>query len=162
MAAVTLPPVPRSIQRAIAKHSFCTLATSTGDRPHAVGVLYVAVDDALFVSTHRASKKARNVAVNPHVAVCIPIRRYPLAPPFLVQFVGRAEMLANDDRAVAELDRGRRLKKITSHGELDDPDNCFLRITPAQKIHTYGLEVPLRVLLRDPLHASRTFARDAS
>jgi general stress protein 26 len=156
------PSAPNSIRRAIAKHSFCTLATSTDDQPHAVGVLYVAVDGVLFVSTHRTSKKARNVNANPRVALCIPIRRYPFAPPFLVQFAGQAELLANDDPTIVELGRTRRLKKITSHGELDDPDNCFLRISPARTVHTYGLEVPLRVLLRDPLHASRSFSLEES
>ena len=59
--------------------TFCTLATSTGEQPHVVGVLYVAVGGVLYVSTHRTSKKARNVEANPRVAVCIPIRRYPMA-----------------------------------------------------------------------------------
>jgi nitroimidazol reductase NimA-like FMN-containing flavoprotein (pyridoxamine 5'-phosphate oxidase superfamily) len=156
------PPAPNSVRRAIAKHSFCTLATSTDDRPHAVGVLYVAVDGVLFVSTHRTSKKARNVMANPRVAVCIPIRRYPMAPPFLVQFAGQAQLLANDDPTITALGRDRRLKKITSHGELADPDSCFLRIAPERTVHTYGLEVPLKVLLRDPLHASRSFALEGS
>jgi general stress protein 26 len=156
------PPAPRGIRRAIAKHSFCTLATATDDRPHAVGVLYQAVEGVLYVSTHRTSKKARNVGANPRVAVCIPIRRYPMAPPFLVQFTGQAELLANDHPTIAGLSRNRRLKKITSHGELDDPGNCFLRITPGRTVHTYGLEVPLKVLLRDPLHASRTFTLEVS
>jgi Pyridoxamine 5'-phosphate oxidase len=32
-------------------------------------------------------------------------------------------------------------------------DGCFLRITPAGVLHTYGLGLPLRRLVRDPLNA---------
>ena len=89
-----LPLAPEAVRRAIAKHSFCTLATSSANRPHGVGVLYTAVDGGLYVSTLKDSKKARNVAANPRVAICIPVRRFPMAPPFLVQFGATAEILA--------------------------------------------------------------------
>ena len=148
---------PGGLRRAIAKHSFCTLATASENRPHVVGVLYAPVDGVLYVSTLQSSKKARNIRDNPRVAVCIPVRRYPMAPPFLVQFRATATLLGNHDSTIAELVRTRRLKKITGHGELDDPDNCFVRIVPDRTVHTYGIGVPLRTLLRDPLHASRTF-----
>jgi general stress protein 26 len=148
---------PDGVRRAIAKHSFCTLATSSGNRPHVVGVLYAPVDSVLYVSTLQSSKKARNIRDNARVAVCIPVRRYPMAPPFLVQFRATAELLGNQDPTVAQLVRARRLEKITGHGELDDPENCFVRIVPDRTVHTYGIGVPLRTLLRDPLHASRTF-----
>jgi general stress protein 26 len=156
------PPAPESVRRAIAKQSFCTLATTSDNRPHNVGVLYAAVDGGLYVSTLRATKKARNICANPRVAVCIPVRRYPLAPPFLVQFGGTAELLPLDDPAIVELLRARRLKKITSHGELDDPDSCFVRITPDRRVFTYGIGVSLRTLLRDPIHADRTFQLGAA
>ena len=45
------------------------------------------------------------------------------------------------------------LKAISSHGELDLPDSCFVRIAPAATVHTYGLGLPLRRLIKDPLHA---------
>jgi len=150
-------PAPASVRRAIARHAFCTLATSSGSRPHCVGVLYRAVGGVLYVSTSGSSKKARNIRDNPRVAVCIPIHRYPMAPPFLVQFGGVAEILSAQDRAIAELLEARQLRKITAHGELDDPGTCFLRITPDRTVHTYGIGVPLRTVLRHPTHASATF-----
>jgi len=153
-----LPPAPAAVWRAIAKHSFCTLSTSSAtNRPHGVGVLYTTVDSVLYVSTSETSKKARNIGVNPRVAVCIPVRRIPMAPPFLVQFGATAELLSRHEPTVADLISARELKKITGHGELDDPDTCFLRIVPDRKVSTYGIGVPLRTLLRDPIHASRTF-----
>jgi general stress protein 26 len=122
-----------------------------------VGVLYRAVGGVLYVSTSESSKKARNIRDNPLVAVCIPIHRYPMAPPFLVQFGGTAEILSAQHPAIVELLKARQLKKITAHGELDDPATCFLRITPDRTVHTYGIGVPLRTVLRDPIHASVSF-----
>jgi hypothetical protein len=147
----------RLVRRAIAKRSFCTLATSSAEnRPLVTGVLYVAVDGVVHVSTLATSVKARNVRENPRVAVCIPVRRFPVGPPFCVQFQGRAEISSPGEPRIARLLEAGQLKPITSHGELDDPNACFLSITPARRVATYGLGVPLRELLRDPIHATRT------
>src|SRR4051812_22758985 len=144
---------PGSVARAIARNSFCVLASSAADRPHAVGVMYAAVDGVLYVATLTGSKKVRNIRDNRRVAVCIPVRRYPLVPPFAVQFEATAEVVPRDDPHIVDLLRTPRLKKITAHGELDDPRTCFLRLTPARRVSTYGVGVPLRALLRDPLGA---------
>jgi nitroimidazol reductase NimA-like FMN-containing flavoprotein (pyridoxamine 5'-phosphate oxidase superfamily) len=143
------------VRRAVARRSYCTLATSSlATRPHVVGVLYAVVDGAFFVATLETSTKVRNIRENPNVAVCIPVRRYPVGPPFSVQFQGKAEILPTGDPEIAELMAGGRLKRITSHGELDHPHACFLKVTPGRRFATYGLGVPLRKLLRDPIHAS--------
>jgi len=150
------PANPRHEQvvNAVARRSFCTLATASAqDRPHVAGVLYAADGNVLYVSTLRSSRKARNIAGNPSVFVCIPIRRLPVGPPSTVQFSATAEILAAADADIVGLAQAGRLKPITGHGELELPDGCFLRITPGPKLHTYGLGLPLRRLLRDPLHA---------
>jgi general stress protein 26 len=145
------------VQRAINRGSFCTLATSSqANRPHVVGVLYAAVDGLLYVSTLRTSVKARNIRANPRVAVCIPVRRFPVGPPFHVALQGQAEVRSRHDPRIVGLLDAKRLKSITSHGELDDPDSRFLIVTPGRRVATYGLGVPLRQLLRDPLRASRS------
>lgn len=145
------------VMNAVARRSFCTLATaSAANRPHVAGVLYVAEDNVLYVSTRRGSRKARNIAENPRVFVCIPVRRLPVGPPSTVQFAATADILMPDDPDLVRLLGTGRLKAITSHGELDLPDGCFLRITPGRTLHTYGLGLPLRRLIRDPLHASGT------
>jgi nitroimidazol reductase NimA-like FMN-containing flavoprotein (pyridoxamine 5'-phosphate oxidase superfamily) len=145
------------VRRAIERHSFCTLATSSAaNRPHVVGVLYAAVDGVLYVAASETSIKVRNVRENPRVAMCIPVRRYPVGPPFSVQFQGKAEVCSADDPRMVELLEAGRLKRITAHGELEDPDTCFLRVTPGRRVATYGLGVPLRTLLRDPIQASRS------
>ena len=141
--------------RAIDRRSFCTLATtSSRGRPHVAGVLYDAVGTDLYVSTLRTSRKARNIAANPSVAVCILVRRLPVGPPSSVQFQGRAELLDLDDPEVRRLAAAGDLKGVTSHGELDLPGGCFVRITPDGRAATYGLGMSLRRLLRDPLSAA--------
>lgn len=148
-------PDPRKVLRAIDKRSFATLSTaSAADRPHGAGVLYEAIGTTLYVNTLRTSRKARNIVANPHVAVNIPIRRLPVGgPPSTVQFQGTAEVLAVDHPDIVSLAASGQLKSITSHGELENPDGCFLRITPNRKLITYGLGMSLYRLIRDPLNA---------
>jgi hypothetical protein len=143
------------VVRAIDARAFCTLATtSDAGFPHVAGVLYAAVGTDLYVSTLRWSRKARNVAANPAVAVCIPVRRLPVGPPSSVQFQGRAELLDLDDPGLRRLAASGDLKAVTGHGELELPGGCFLRITPNGRAATYGLGMSLRQFLRDPLGAA--------
>jgi general stress protein 26 len=147
----------RRVMDLVRKRSFCTLATSSAaQRPHVAGVLYAAVDGRLYVNTVRGSRKARNIAENPNVAVCIPVRRLPVGPPSTVQFQATAEVLAIDDPEIVRLLDAGKLKAITSHGELDVPDDCFVRITPVGRIATYGIGMPLHKLMRDPMNLADT------
>jgi len=143
------------VVRAIDRRSFCTLATTSPQgRAHVAGVLYEAVGADLYVSTTRASRKARNIEANPFVAVCIPVRRLPVGPPSTVQFQGRAELVDLDDPELRRLADVGQLKRVTSHGELDLPGGCFVRITPNGRAATYGLGMSLVTFLRDPLGAA--------
>lgn len=147
-----------AVRRAIERRSFCTLATSSNaNQPHVVGVAYVYLDDRLYLTTLEGSKKARNIRGNPRVAVCVPVRRFPVGPPFVVQFGGVASILSLADAVIADLVDRRELNRITSHGELDDPRTCFVQVTPDRKVSTYGIGVSLRTLLRDPISGSRSF-----
>lgn len=140
------------VTKVMGKRSFCQLATvSQANRPLAAGVVYNAIGTTLYVNTDRSSRKARNIADNPHVGVSIPVRRLPVGPPALIQFQGIAKVLPNDDHEIVELLEAGRLKGITGHGELDRPGTCFLRIAPVRRINTYGLGMSLLQLARDPL-----------
>ncbi len=150
-------PSPARVWRAIQRRSFCTLATSSAaNEPHVAGVLYAVADRVLYLTTQAHSKKGRNLRECPRAAICIPVRTYPVGPPFCVQFRGTAQLLSPEDPDMVTLLDARRLKKITSHGELDDPDSWFMRLVPDRRISTYGIGVPLRTLFRDPISASRT------
>jgi nitroimidazol reductase NimA-like FMN-containing flavoprotein (pyridoxamine 5'-phosphate oxidase superfamily) len=62
----------------VTRHSFCVLATSSANHlPHAVGLLYAAIDLDLYLLVDENSIKVRNVRENPRVAVCVPVRKYP-------------------------------------------------------------------------------------
>lgn len=147
-------PDPAKIRRAIARRSFATLATtSPASRPHVAGVLFEAIGADLWVNTLRSSRKARNIAANPHVGVTIPIRRLPVGPPSTIQFQATADVVALDDPEINRLIGEGRLKSITGHGELHHPDGCFLRIGFGPRLVTYGLGMSLRKLIADPLGA---------
>jgi nitroimidazol reductase NimA-like FMN-containing flavoprotein (pyridoxamine 5'-phosphate oxidase superfamily) len=147
----------RIVRKAIAKQSFLTLATSSAaNRPHVAGLLYAEADGALYMSTHGESIKARNVRENNRVAITIPIRKYPLVPPLSVQFQATAELLEPDDPRLTALVAAGKLKAVTSHGELDLPGGCFIKVTPNRRIVTYGLGVPLIQFIREPLNALKT------
>ncbi|MGF1470368.1 MAG: pyridoxamine 5'-phosphate oxidase family protein [Rubrobacteraceae bacterium] len=148
-------PTPAAVLRDLGRRSFCTLATvSPAGRPHIAGVIYELVDRELFVSTRRTSRKARNIAADPHVGVCVPVRRLPAGPPASVHFQSTATILAPEDPALLALLEAGRLKSITGHGELELADGCFLLIPLPARLLTYGLGVSLRRLISDPLNAA--------
>ena len=142
------------VERAIRRHRFAVLSSvSQAGFPHAAGIAYSTVGTTLYVHTMRSSRKAANIAADERVAVVIPTRSIPFAPPFNVQFQARATLLDLDDpEIVRALDSGR-LKGITGHGALEEPDGCFVRIVPNGRVHTYGIGVSTLAVARDPLHA---------
>lgn len=149
--------VLRAAQRVLARRSFCTLATaSEANRPHVVGVVYVAVEGRLYIHSIEGSRKIRNIRANSRVGICVPTRTIPFAPPFCVQFQGTADVVGPDDAEIRALLIAGRLKKISAHGALAVPGTCFIRVTPGRTLSTYGVGVPLRTLLRDPFHANRS------
>ncbi len=149
------------LKKIISRRSYCTLASATPDgKPHAVGIMYKFVDGAFYFATGSDTKKAKNVQRNPNVAICIPVRKYPVGPPFSIQFTGTAASLSREDAEIVALLKAGKLKSITGFGVLNEPDLCFIKVKPAPKIHTYGIGVPLRELLKAPAHADRTVVFD--
>src|SRR6266508_676166 len=150
-------PSPEAIKREIVRRSFCTLATASADgAPHAVGINYAFLDGHLYLATSPLSKKVHNIRQNPRVAVFIPVRKYPMGPPWSIQFQGTATVLSREDPEIVGLLKAGKLKQITRFGVLDkEPDVCFLKVKPAKKIHTYGLGIPLRPTLRHTAQGDR-------
>jgi len=151
-------PSPEAIKREIVRRSFCTLATADADgAPHVVGINYQFVSGHFYFATGKRTKKVRNIRQNPRVAVFIPVRKYPIGPPWSIQFQGTATVLSRDDPEIVGLLKAGKLKNITRFGVLDkEPDACFLKVKPAKKIHTYGLGIPLLTLLRNIAQGDRT------
>ena len=148
-------PDPSVIRRAIERRSVATLATtSAAGRPHAATVLYQYVDDVLFVSTHRASRKARNIADHGVAAMTIAVRRLPVGPPASIQFQSAAAVVGTDDPDIVRLAAAGRLDRITSHGEMELDGSCFLRLALPARVITYALGMSLWRVLRHPLDAA--------
>jgi hypothetical protein len=155
LAPTIFRPDPGSVRRTIERRSVATLATSSSHgRPHAATVLYQLVDDALFVSTSRESRKARNIAERGVVGVSIAVRRLPVGPPASIQFQSTAEVLGNDDPEIVRLAGAGRIDRITSHGELELEDGCFLRIPLPARLLTYAIGMSLWHVMRHPLDAA--------
>lgn len=145
----------RTVLEAIAKRSFATVATTSPEGwPHAAGVLYALSGDALYVSTMRSSRKARNILAHPRVAVSVPVRRAPVGPPSNVSFQTTARVLELDDPELLAAAAAGDLKTVTGHGELELPGGVFLRIALPRRVVTYGLGMSLLSLIRDPMHAA--------
>jgi hypothetical protein len=154
--AATGPPVrdvPAAVvRRALAKRSYAVLATvSPAGRPHAAGVLYTMVGDDLWLSTETTGRKGRNLLANPHAGITVPVRRLPVGPPATIHFQGRATVFGTDAPEVARLVESGALAAITSHGELDLDDGCFVRVTLGRTVHTYALGMSLWQVVRNPL-----------
>ncbi len=156
------PQLRSKILATIEAKSFCTIATvSPKGFPHSAGVVYEAVDGCLWFHTLRTTRKARNIAENPKLGVCIPFRRLPVGPPFTIQFQAKAELIDMDGPEASALLAAGRLKSITGHGELEMPDGCFVRIEPRGKIHSFGPGARIIDLIRDPLGTgARVFSLD--
>jgi general stress protein 26 len=141
------------IRRTLAKQSFAVVSTvSDAGYPHAAGVVYCADGLSMYVHTMRSSRKARNVATGGRAGVVVPVRKLPVGPPFNVQFQADAEIVEMDAPEIVDLVGRGVLKRITGHGELDEPDGCFIRLRPRRRMHSYGIGVSTLALARDPLH----------
>ena len=143
-----------AVESALAENWFGMLATtSTENRPHVAGVLYALVGRDLYVNTDEASRKARNIADTGRAAVCIPINVAPDVPPLTASFQGTAELLPNDHPEIVALIASGRLAAVTSHGELERPGTCFVKITPSGRVATYGIGISEDAIAADPLSA---------
>lgn len=147
----------RIVRRVMTRRSFCVLATSSAaNRPHTAGLLYAAVGFDIYLLTGADTVKARNIRENPRVAVCIPVRTFPFAPPMAVQYQGTAQILAIDDPEMEPLLKNGRLKKITRLGAMESPGALFIRVRPGPRITTYGLGLSIITLMRDVTKGSRS------
>ena len=145
-----------SALRYVDRRSYAVVAsTSDAGRSHSAGIVYARSGSALYFSTLRTSRKARNIAANPHVGVTIPIRRVPVGgPPSAIMFQARAELVESTDPVLLDTVASGDLKAIIGHGELDLPDGVFVRVALPRRIHTYGLGMSLWSLVRDPFNAA--------
>lgn len=142
----------RTLIRTIQRKSFATLATTSRlGRAHSAGIVYSVADGHLWVHTMESSRKAKNIAGNPSVGVCIVYRRLPMGPPFTIHFQAEGRLMALDAPEVRTLIDAGHLKSLTGHGALEMKGACFLRVKPGSKLHSFGPGIRTLDLIRDPL-----------
>ena len=140
-----------AVEKALVKQSFMTLATVSGSQhPHAAGVLYApSTDTSTSTPTCTAARRATSPATRTWRCAFRSADCRWVHPPRSSS--RRAPRCSAATTKLGRTTRPGRLKRITSHGELDDPDNWFVKVTPRGRIHTFGLGVSLRTLVRHPL-----------
>lgn len=147
----------REIEELMSKNHFCILATVTGDgRPQSTGVIYCSKGLDLYIYTDEHSVKAKNISMNPNVAVTIPVWGPNLfwVPPQSIQFQGVAEILPGDDRVARGVYRFRILLMHVNATTFESK-GCFLHVSPLNHINTYGVGVPRMTMARHPERANR-------
>lgn len=144
------------VESEIRRRNFGVLATVCQDgRPHSTGVLYgVSPWEkllAIYITTNRESKKARNVARNPNVSFTIPLsRRYlRLLPPHCVQFQGTADTVPIEDETANEAFGSLLLREVLKLERKHVQQKAvFIRIHPDPVIFTYGLGLSFVELMK--------------
>ncbi len=159
MAAKTvvtnIPGMLREIERLISRNHYCVLSTLSNDgRPHSTGVIYCPKGFDLYIYTGPDHKKARNVGLNPNVAVTIPVwgRQLFWVPPQSIQFQGVADILPADDPVAKEV---YEVKVLFMKMNITDEEGCFIHVRPTKHIFTYDVGVPRMTMAKHPKEANR-------
>lgn len=140
---------PRLVIGQIRRNHFTVISTVGRDgAPHSAGVNYGATPPgptfALYVMTRRHLLKARNIETDSRVSLVIPVPRPALTflPPATIQLHGRAELLSWDDPEGTEVFQGfwmgrRILDGYRRARERGETRVCFIKVTPAHRVHSY-------------------------
>lgn len=149
------------VENALRKATFGTLSTLTElGAPHATGVVFAVSSPgeplALFVTTRTSTRKVQNLRAHSDVAFVAPVphRFVPMFPPRVIQFMGTATVVSDDDEQANRAFAGswflRRIlateRRIVSEGG----DLCFIRIRPERTLFTYAMGMSLLDILRRP------------
>jgi len=147
-----------SIVRKNFKRNMWLVLSTVNDRqqPQSSLVIYQSDGQDLYVQTGMITLKAKNILKNNKVSVTIPIYKNLLhklipAPPAEIHFKATAEILPFGDEYAREV-----WKKYLKH-ELPEElkeESIWIKITPTNKVNTYGLGVKL-LDMRDPTKAKK-------
>jgi hypothetical protein len=143
MAEVTTQQVWDEIDKQI----FAVLGMVTaGGEARTTGIVYIARDRKLYISSLRSAWKVRHIQQNPHVSMTVTIpKRIPLmpwiqVPPATITFSGVARTLELSDvpaDIIKALFRGLKTPPETSG------PHAVIEVTPQKEFVTYGVGVSL-------------------
>lgn len=137
----------------IGKRLFAVLSyVNPKGHARSAGIVYVVRDRVLYVGTGKDSWKAKHIARNPNVALCVNIpKRIPFLPwikipDATISFSAAARVLSVEETSPEIID-------ALLKGMVDDPalreTTCVLEVRPVGDFVTYGVGVPL-LDMRDP------------
>jgi hypothetical protein len=137
----------------IEKRVFAVLSyVNPKGQARSAGIVYVVRDRVLYIGTGDDSWKAKHIALNPNVALCVNIpKRIPFLPwikipDATILFSGAARVLTVDETSPDIID-------ALLKGMVDDPalreTTRVVEVRPAGDFVTYGVGVPL-LEMRDP------------
>ena len=140
----------------IEKRSFAVLSyVNPNGRARSSGIIYIPVDRVLYVRVAKDSWKAKNIRLNPHVALNVTIaKRVPFMPwidipDATIAFSGTARVIPMSD-VEPKLRETLLGRMIDQHGTI--AENCIIEIRPTGHFVTYGVGVSL-LDMRDPKKA---------
>jgi len=140
-----------TIERELRKRDFGVLGTiSPEGHPHSTGVLYAVSERTkplqIYIISRTRNRKVRNIAANPNVSFVVPLARRLLAivPPNCIQFQGVAKILEAANESAVKVYQSSWFLRLVSKIESDivstrGGEACFIRISPAPIIFTYGV-----------------------
>jgi nitroimidazol reductase NimA-like FMN-containing flavoprotein (pyridoxamine 5'-phosphate oxidase superfamily) len=121
------------------------MVTSKGEA-RTVGVVYIAHDHKIYISTGKETWKARHVRGNPYVSITVPIaKRIPIMPwvkipAATITFSGQAKVFDAKD---VENDILHALFRGLESDSEKLADMAVLEIEPTGDFVTYGIGIPL-------------------
>lgn len=146
----------QQVWQALEKESFAVLGVVTANREaRTAGIVYVARDGKLYISSRKDAWKVRHIAQNKHVSLTVPIaKRIPLLPWIKIP---AATITFAGEALVREIgDVNDEILQLLMRGLHTDPEvrqtTCVIEVTPVKEFVTYGVGVPL-LAMRDPQRA---------
>ncbi len=140
----------------VEKHVFAVLAYVTpAGEARSAGIVYVVDDHTFYISTGRATWKARHIRANPNVSLTITIpKRLPFFPFLQIPSAvatcqGTAEILGVENVDPSIVQRIYRGMEVT---EQIRADTCVIKVTPTGDFVTYGIGIPM-IRMRNPEQA---------
>jgi general stress protein 26 len=147
------------IEKQIRKKSFGVISTVTPKgHAHSTGIIYgVSLPEkkfALYSISNEMYKKVRNIKKNPHISFVVPFPHDDqMIPQNVVQFQAQAEILPIDNPEAQDVFHQNEGLKRNLEPAGTVPGMIFIKMTPNQKIHVFGLGVSLREIEEDVLSA---------
>jgi nitroimidazol reductase NimA-like FMN-containing flavoprotein (pyridoxamine 5'-phosphate oxidase superfamily) len=122
--------IKEQIVNYISKRKFLTLATSSKEgEPLTHPIAYINIDDIVYFSTGKQTRKFKNIKNNPNVAYSVYDPTEHLDEVISVQMEGKAT-LVTDTKETEKINELLKNKFPTMSFLMKDPENIIVKISP--------------------------------